>query len=96
MKHRKGRPALFVNYRDVNLLLGWVENAVIDIVMGVESLDLQTKLDIVKALNKFWWIQNDLFARHYITEKIMPIPGTSVNTTSGIGSIWAWLGYGRQ
>jgi len=66
LKHRKNRPALFVEYREINLLLGWVENAVTDIVMGVEELELQTKVDIVKALNKFWWIQNDLFARHYM------------------------------
>ncbi|KIW77584.1 hypothetical protein Z517_10030 [Fonsecaea pedrosoi CBS 271.37] len=66
LKHRKNRPALFVEYREINLLLGWVENAVTDIVMGVEGLELQTKVDILKALNKFWWIQNDLFARHYI------------------------------
>merc|ERR1712000_41080 len=25
LKHRKGKPPLFVEYRDVNLLLGWVE-----------------------------------------------------------------------
>ncbi|KIW86625.1 uncharacterized protein Z519_12750 [Cladophialophora bantiana CBS 173.52] len=72
LKHRKNRSALFVEYREVNLLLGWVENAVTDIVMGVEGLELQTKVDILKALNKFWWIQNDLFARHYITGLKVP------------------------
>jgi hypothetical protein len=66
LKQRKNRPALSVEYREINLLLGWVESAVTDIVMGVDDLDIQTKTDIVKALNKFWWIQNDLFARHYI------------------------------
>ena len=66
LKHRKDRPALYVEYRDVNLLLGWVENAVTDIVMGVEALDTETKVAVLKALNKYWWIQNDLFARHYV------------------------------
>jgi hypothetical protein len=65
LKHRTDRPALFVEYRDIGLLLGWVENAVTDIVMGVEGLELHTKVDILKALNKFWWLQNDLFARNY-------------------------------
>ena len=69
---RTGKPALWVEYRDVNLLLGWVENAVIDIVMGVESLDIETRVKIVKALNKYWWIQNDLFARHYIVDGERP------------------------
>jgi len=68
LKHRKNKPPLFVEYRDVNLLLGWVENAVTDIVMGVEALDLPTKLAVLKALNKYWWIQNDLFARHYVVD----------------------------
>jgi hypothetical protein len=65
---RKGKPPLFVEYRDINLLLGWVETAVTDIVMGVEALDVKTKVAILKALNKYWWIQNDLFSRHYISE----------------------------
>jgi len=68
LKHRKNKPRLFVEYRDVNLLLGWVENAVTDIVMAVEALDLQTKRAVLKALNKYWWIQNDLFARHYVVD----------------------------
>jgi hypothetical protein len=69
LKHRQGKPPLFVEYRDVNLLLGWVENAVTDIVMGVEALDIKTKVDILKALNKYWWLQNDLFARHYVLDR---------------------------
>ncbi|KAL6243930.1 hypothetical protein RBB50_009364 [Rhinocladiella similis] len=68
LKHRKNKPPLFVEYRDVNLLLGWVENAVTDIVMGVEALDINTRVDILKALNKYWWLQNDLFARHYVDD----------------------------
>ncbi|OAP57128.1 hypothetical protein AYL99_07865 [Fonsecaea erecta] len=72
LKSRENKPTLFVEYREVNLLLGWVENAVIDIVMGVEKLELQTKVDILKALNKYWWIQNDLFARHYIAGLSVP------------------------
>ena len=47
------------------LLLGWVQDQVSAIVMGVESLEVEKKVEIVRALGKFWWIQNDLFARHY-------------------------------
>ncbi|KAJ9643195.1 hypothetical protein H2204_002090 [Knufia peltigerae] len=68
LKHRKNKPRLFVEYRDVNLLLGWVENAVTDLVMGVEALDVKTRVDTLKALNKYWWLQNDLFARHYVND----------------------------
>jgi len=79
LRHRRAKPPLFVEYRDVNLLLGWVENAVTDIVMDVESLDLDAKRAVVKALNKYWWIQNDLFARHYVldrSEEEAPFPTT--------------------
>ena len=74
LKSRKNKPALFVEYRDVNLLLGWVENAVTDIVMGVEALDVKTKVNILKALNKYWWLQNDLFARHYVVDRTAEAP----------------------
>jgi len=70
LKSRKSKPELCVEYREVNLLLGWVENAVTEIVMGVETLDVKTKVDVLKALNKYWWIQNDLFARHYIEHPV--------------------------
>ncbi|ETN37245.1 uncharacterized protein HMPREF1541_08236 [Cyphellophora europaea CBS 101466] len=80
LKHRKNKPPLWVDYRDINLLLGWVENAVTDVVMGVESLDLETRVKILKALNKFWWIQNDLFARHYIDEGGPTANGEGDNT----------------
>jgi len=78
LKHRKGKPPLFVEYRDVNLLLGWVENAVTDIVMGVEALDIKTKVDVLKALNKYWWLQNDLFARHYVNELSAEAPEVEI------------------
>merc|ERR1712000_237894 len=68
----------FLEYRDVNLLLGWVENAVTDIVMGVEALDIKTKVDVLKALNKYWWLQNDLFARHYVNELSAEAPEVEI------------------
>jgi hypothetical protein len=66
LKHRKGKPPLWVDYRDMGLLLGWVENALVDIVMAVEGMELETKIKVVRALNKLIWIQNDLFSRHYV------------------------------
>jgi hypothetical protein len=68
LKHRKNKPPLWVDYRECSILLGWVETQVIDVVMSVETLDLKKRIEIVKALNKYWWIQNDLFARHYVVE----------------------------
>lgn len=105
LKHRKSKPPLWVDYRDVNLLLGWVENAVLDVVMGVESLDLATRVNVVKALNKYWWIQNDLFARHYITEKggqelhqngeEEEQEKTETPQTAAGSGVWGMLGWGK-
>jgi len=79
LKTRKDKPPLWVEYRDINLLLGWVENAVTDIVMGVEALDLDTKVAVLKALNKYWWIQNDLFSRHYVVDRTTQTTQNSLN-----------------
>jgi hypothetical protein len=86
LKHRKNKPALFVEYRDINLLLGWVENAVTDIVMGVDALDIDTKVAVLKALNKYWWLQNDLFARHYIDEGEAPGDARAAKSVSVLSS----------
>jgi hypothetical protein len=96
LKHRKNKPPLWVEYRDINLLLGWCENAVVDIVMAEESLDVATKVKVVKALNKFWWIQNDLFARHYVVEGDLQGSNkgmTEEESDGSLGGIWGMLGY---
>jgi len=45
---------------------------VIDIVIGavmeMEEIDNQMKSKVLRAFNKVLWIQNDLFARHYIDD----------------------------
>ena len=68
-KHRRRRPELRVEYVHVNALLGFVEDVVVGAVMGTDELDLATKTSTVRAWNKLLWIQNDLFARHYVVDR---------------------------
>ncbi|KZT20636.1 hypothetical protein NEOLEDRAFT_1122379 [Neolentinus lepideus HHB14362 ss-1] len=67
-KHRAKRPELRVEFIHMGLLLGWVEDLIAKTVLEEESLDLQTKTKVVRAFNKLLWIQNDLFARHYVVD----------------------------
>jgi hypothetical protein len=65
-KHRTKRPDLKVDYIHIGALLGYVVDLVICAVMAEESLDTETKTGVMQAFNKVVWIQNDLFARHYV------------------------------
>jgi len=67
-EHRQNRPDLKVDYLHMGALLGYVVDLVIGAVMKEESLDDETKMKVMQAFNKVLWIQNDLFARHYVSE----------------------------
>ncbi|PGH10388.1 hypothetical protein GX51_00146 [Blastomyces parvus] len=68
-KHREKRPKLRVEVMHMSLLLAFVEEMVLQAILGAEGLDLQTKTGMITAFNKLLWIQNDLFQRHYVAEK---------------------------
>lgn len=65
-KHRQNRPDLRVEYIHMSALLGYVVDIVIGAVMNMEEIDTAMKSRVLRALNKVIWVQNDLFARHYI------------------------------
>ena len=79
-KHREKRPDLRVEYIHIDALLGYVVDIVISAVMDMDAVDTAMKSRVLRAFNKVIWIQNDLFARHYIpvdgvvesTDKITP------------------------
>jgi len=79
-KHREKRPDLRVEYIHMSVLLGYVVDIVVGAVMDMEVIDIQTKSRVIRALNKVIWVQNDLFARHYL-----PAVGTEVATAQGEG-----------
>jgi len=67
--YRTKRPGLRVEYIHCAILLGYVEDILIDAVTNHPDVDLPTKVAVLRAVNKILWIQNDLFARHYLAEK---------------------------
>lgn len=64
-KHRANKPELRVEYIHMSALLGYVVDVVVGAVMDMD-IETQMKSSVIRALNKVIWIQNDLFARHYI------------------------------
>ncbi|KAI9816469.1 MAG: hypothetical protein M1827_001601 [Pycnora praestabilis] len=68
-KHRQNRPDLRVEYVHMGLLLGFVEDVVAQSVLETDELDAGTKANVLRAFNKLLWIQNDLFARHYVIDR---------------------------
>jgi len=65
-KHRENRPDLRVEYLHMGLLLGFVIDVVVCALMTMDKVDNTMKSRVMRALNKVIWMQNDLFARHYI------------------------------
>ena len=68
---RKYKVDLRVEYMHLGLLLGYVEDMLINAVMGAEKegWDTATKKQVVGAWNKILWVQNDLFARRYVVDR---------------------------
>ena len=64
-KYRERRPELRVEFMHMALLLGYLEDIIVEAVMGMETVELGTKVQVLRAWNKILWIQNDLFSRHY-------------------------------
>lgn len=47
------------------LLLGYVEDILINTIMAAEHIELPTRIKIMGAWSKVLWIQNDLFGKYY-------------------------------
>jgi hypothetical protein len=56
-----------VDYIHCNALLGYVSDLVISAIMEAD-LTQEARGRTIRAFNKLLWIQNDLFARHYIKQ----------------------------
>ncbi|KAJ3980823.1 Protoglobin-domain-containing protein [Lentinula detonsa] len=69
-RHREGVKPLVVPYRDCALSLGWVQTVLQTAILKLDEgeLSMEEKIGAVSAVSKVIWIQNDLFARHYIEE----------------------------
>lgn len=48
----------------MNALLGFVSDALLDVVLNA-GLDARSQANLLRAINKLLWIQNDFISRHY-------------------------------
>ncbi|KAG0633531.1 Protoglobin-domain-containing protein [Tuber brumale] len=86
--HRAKKPGLRVEYIHMGLLLGYVVDLVIAAVLAHPDLDNETKSAVLRALNKVIWIQNDLFARHYVVD--LDTPNSVAVPKNGL--LHGWVG----
>ncbi|UJR26981.1 hypothetical protein I4U23_008288 [Adineta vaga] len=73
-----GSSSINVDYIHINLLLGYLEQLLIDILYKNDSLIESSKSRTLLAINKFFWIQNDFFTMHYF--KSLNEGSTSIQT----------------
>ncbi|KAG8999304.1 hypothetical protein FRB94_006235 [Tulasnella sp. JGI-2019a] len=89
--HRKNKPELRVDYMHMAALLGYVVDVVLGAVIEHPDLDGPTKSAILRALNKVIWIQNDLFARHYMPDSYNP-----TSALAPLSNTNQWVVYGLK
>ncbi|CAF0735947.1 unnamed protein product [Adineta ricciae] len=63
--HNKHAPEANVHYIHVNVLLGHLEHLILEVIWKTESIDANNKRASIRAINKFFWIQNNFFTMHY-------------------------------
>ena len=61
-------PGSRVELMHMSLLLGFVQDVIVSLVLATEALDASAKNPVIRAWNKLLWMQNDLFARHYVVD----------------------------
>ncbi|CAE7211388.1 unnamed protein product [Rhizoctonia solani] len=93
-QHREKKEPLHVDYMHCALLLGHVHNMLTRAVLA-RNLPAETTQTTLVAINKVLWIQNDLFARHYIPPHHSH-QEVAESKDKGGGSTWGWGLFGRS
>nr|ACD54784.1 hypothetical protein [Philodina roseola] len=61
-----GKRSLNVDYIHINALFGYLEHSFMDAVLANDEIDDAMKKDMIIAISKLFWIQNDFFTMNYI------------------------------
>ncbi|RPB22016.1 hypothetical protein L211DRAFT_858211 [Terfezia boudieri ATCC MYA-4762] len=64
----QGQKPLHVEYVHMGMLLGFVQDVMVEAILSHPRMDLVMKTELVRALGKVLWIQNDLFAKWYVRD----------------------------
>jgi hypothetical protein len=62
------RNPLHVDYVFLGICMGYIQDAFTESILTNTTFELRLRIDIVRALGKLIWIQNDLLARWHISE----------------------------
>ncbi|CAF2956193.1 unnamed protein product [Rotaria sp. Silwood2] len=62
---KNGAASINVDYIHINIVFGYIEHLLVDTLWYTETIDEKTKHDMIMAVNKLFWIQNDIFTMHY-------------------------------
>ena len=60
-----GSPQIQVDHIHLNIFCGFIEQNLLDMILKNASLDSQVKSSAILAINKFFWIQNNIFSMNY-------------------------------
>lgn len=66
---KAGNPMVQVPLVQMNALMGYVSDAFINVLLGLD-IECELKKKAVRAFNKLLWLQNDLITRHYQAEAL--------------------------
>ncbi|KAG8955658.1 hypothetical protein FRC04_007649 [Tulasnella sp. 424] len=73
-RHRGERGTYQVDYVHIAILLGHINDLLVQGILQLEQITLEEKSRAISALTKAMWIQNDLISRHYV------MPVETINT----------------
>ena len=73
---------LHVEYVHIGATLSFVQDILTEAILSHPKMRMDRKIGLVKAISKVIWIQNDLFARHYITPA--KVEATNVSVTQPV------------
>ncbi|CAF2273236.1 unnamed protein product [Rotaria magnacalcarata] len=82
--NKSGAGSINVDYIHINALFGFIEHLLVDKLWNMDGIDDKKKHDMIIAVNKLFWIQNDIFSMQYGTSssnKSFPVESTKMNPT---------------
>ncbi|CAF3004584.1 unnamed protein product [Rotaria sp. Silwood2] len=64
-ENQKNLKEINMDHMPIITLFGYLEHLMIDTIWKLENFDIKKKRAAIQALNKFFWIQNNLFTMYY-------------------------------
>ncbi|CAF3483289.1 unnamed protein product [Rotaria socialis] len=82
--NKSGAGSINVDYIHINVLFGFMEHLLVDKLWNTNGIEDKNKHGMIIAVNKLFWIQNDIFSMQYrasSNNKSFSVQSTKVNPT---------------